>query len=101
MIMKLEERSKNSYSAKEMRPSLLVSKSMKKVEGAQHSSPDILLSPLKKPSLTRLDSDGGNTGTMALIRSDGLIYISPSGVWIDAKYSNTFSGGLWILIRFS
>uniref|UniRef100_A0A9I9EBP2 Uncharacterized protein n=1 Tax=Cucumis melo TaxID=3656 RepID=A0A9I9EBP2_CUCME len=76
--MELEEGS-NSYSAKEMRPSLLVSKSMKNLEGAQHSSPEILLSPLRKPSLTRLDSDGGNTGTMALIRSDGLIYISPSG----------------------
>lgn len=71
-----------------MRPSLLVSKSMKNLEGAQSNSPGTR-SPLKNPSLTRVDSDGGNTGTIARIKSAGVISTSPPGVRNDAKYSKT------------
>lgn len=67
---------------------MFTSKSMKKSEGEQRNSPGFL-SPLKYPSLTRLDSDGGKTGITALMRSPGLISNSPSGVVVDAKYSNT------------
>lgn len=74
---------------KEIYPSLLTSKSMKKSDGEQRNSPGFL-SPLKYPSLTRLDSDGGKTGTTALMRSSGLISNSPSDVQADAKYSNTY-----------
>ena len=59
---------------------------MKNSEGGQRNWPG-LLSPFKYPSLTRLDSDGGKTGTTARIRSAGFISSSPSGVRQDAKYS--------------
>ena len=72
-----------------MSPSLSTSKSIKKSEGAQCNSPGFL-SPPKYPSLTRLDSDGGKTGTTARIRSAGFISNSPSGDRKDAKYSKTF-----------
>lgn len=78
-----------THSLKDTWPSLFVSKSIKNFEGAHCSSPG-LLSPLRYPSLTRCDSDGGNTGTTALIRSAGVINISPSSASKDAKYSNTF-----------
>lgn len=78
-----------THSLKDISPSLFTSKSIKKSEGPQHNSPG-LLSPLKYPSLTRLDSEGGNTGTTARIRSAGFISNSPSGDRKDAKYSKTF-----------
>ena len=78
----------DSYSEKEMSPSPLVSKSMKNFEGAQCNFPGTV-SPLRNPSLTRFDSDGGNTGTTARIKSSGVIRTSPSGVLKDAKYSKT------------
>uniref|UniRef100_A0A0A9E461 Uncharacterized protein n=1 Tax=Arundo donax TaxID=35708 RepID=A0A0A9E461_ARUDO len=61
---------KKMYSAKEMRPSLFVSNSMKNFDGAQCNSPG-LRSPLNLPSRTMVDSDGGKTGTTALIKSAG------------------------------
>lgn len=67
-----------------MSPSLLVSKSIKNFDGSQRKSPGTR-SPLKKPSLTRLDSEEGNTGTTALIRSAGVMKTSPAGVRMDAK----------------
>jgi hypothetical protein len=79
-------KSQHTYSAKEMSPSPFVSNSMKKSEGAQCSSPG-WRSPLSLPSLTIFDSEGGNTGTTALIKSVGNMYTSPSGLWMDAKYS--------------
>lgn len=78
-----------THSLKDMWPSLFVSKSIKNFDGAHSSSPGFL-SPLRYPSLTRCDSDGGNTGTTALIRSAGVINISPSWASKDAKYSKTF-----------
>lgn len=78
----------DTHSGKDMSPSLLVSKSMKNCEGSQSSSPGTR-SPLRKPSLTRFDSDEGNTGTTALIKSAGVIRTSPAGVRRDAKYSKT------------
>ena len=62
---------------------------MKNSDGAHCSSPG-WRSPLNLPSLTILDSDGGKTGTTALIRSVGNMYISPSGLWTDAKYSKIY-----------
>jgi hypothetical protein len=53
-----------------MRPSLFVSNSMKNSDGAQCNSPG-LRSPLNLPSRMAVDSDGGNTGTTALIKSAG------------------------------
>ena len=76
------------YSEKEISPSLLVSKSMKNLEDAQCNSPGTV-SPLRNHSLMRFDSDGGNTGTTARIKSAGVIRTSPSGVLKDAKYSKT------------
>lgn len=73
-----------------MSPSLLVSKSIKNSEGAQYSSPGTC-SPLREPSLTRFDSEGGKTGTTARIKSAGVIKTSPPGVRMDAKYSKTWS----------
>lgn len=78
-----------THSLKETCPSLFVSKSMSKSEGAQRRSPGFL-SPLKYPSLTRCDSEGGKTGITARIRSIGLMSNSPSGARNDAKYSKTF-----------
>lgn len=75
-----------AYSGNDISPSLLVSKSIKKVDGAQRKSPG-WRSPLRFPSLTLSDSDGGNTGTTALIKSAGVMNISPSGLRKDAKYS--------------
>lgn len=69
-----------------MSPSLLVSKSIKNVDGAQRNSPGSC-SPLKYPSLTISESDGGKTGTTALIKSAGVMHTSPSGFLDDAKYS--------------
>nr|GMD75359.1 hypothetical protein Iba_chr13aCG14170 [Ipomoea batatas] len=46
-------------------------------------------SPFRDPPLTLSASDGGKTGTTALIRSPGVIYTSPPGTLKDAKYSNT------------
>jgi hypothetical protein len=60
----------STYSAKEMRPSLFVSNSIKNSDGAQCNSPG-LRSPLNLPSRTMVDSDGGKTGTTALIKSAG------------------------------
>ena len=79
---------KKTHSLKEMRPSLSTSKSMKNSDGEHLSSPGFL-SPVKYPSLTRWDSDGGNTGTIALIKSAGFISNSPFDVRTDAKYSKT------------
>lgn len=73
-----------------MRPSLSVSKSIKNSEGAQHNSPGVL-SPLRYPSRTRFDSDGGKTGTTARIKSAGVINVSPLSAMKEAKYSNTFN----------
>lgn len=75
---------RKTYSGNEISPSLLVSKSIKNFEGAQFNSPGTL-SPLKNPSLIRFDSEGGNTGTIARIKSAGVIKTSPAGVRIDAK----------------
>ena len=72
-----------------MRPSLFTSKSMKNCDGAQCNSPGDL-SPLRDPSLTTFDSEGGNTGTIARIKSPGLMRVSPLVFSTDAKYSNTF-----------
>uniref|UniRef100_A0A0A9CHI4 Uncharacterized protein n=1 Tax=Arundo donax TaxID=35708 RepID=A0A0A9CHI4_ARUDO len=91
---------KKIYSAKEISPSPFVSNSMKNSDGAQCNSPG-WRSPLSLPSLTIFDSDGGKTGTTALIKSVGNMYASPSGLWTDAKYSKIFSGGLRVLILFS
>ena len=76
-----------------MSPSLFVSKSIKNFEGAQCNSPGTR-SPLKYPSLTRFDSDGGKTGTMARIKSAGVIKVSPEGVLTDAKYSKTWKANM-------
>lgn len=78
-----------THSLKDTRPSLFTSKSMKNCEGEQRNSPGNL-SPLRDPSLTMFDSDGGNTGTMARIKSPGVIRVSPRLFFTDAKYSNTF-----------
>lgn len=51
-----------THSAKDISPSLLVSKSRKNSEGAHCKSPRDH-SPLKLPTLTWLSSAGGNTGT--------------------------------------
>lgn len=75
-----------AYSLKETCPSLFISKSMSKLEGAQRSSPGFL-SPHKYPSLTRCDSEGGKTGITARMRSIGVMSNSPSGARNDAKYS--------------
>lgn len=77
-----------THSLKEIRPSSFTSNNIKNSEGAQRNSPGAL-SPIKYPSRTKWDSDGGNTGTTARIRSAGLISNSPSGFSADAKYSNT------------
>lgn len=82
------KRTTNTHSTKEMSPSLLVSKSIKFFEGSHCNSPGTS-SPLRKPSLTRFDSEGGKTGTMARIKSAGVIKISPLGLRTDAKYSKT------------
>lgn len=82
------------YSEKEISPSLLVSKSMKNLEGAQCNSLGTV-SPLRNPSLTRFDSDGGNSGTTARIKSAGVRRTSPSGVLKDAKYSKTWKENKW------
>lgn len=79
---------KATHSLKDISPSLFTSKSIKKSEGGQRNRPG-LLSPLKYPSLTSLDSDGGKTGTTARIKSEGFMSNSPSGVRKDAKYSKT------------
>lgn len=81
----LKNQKSSTYSGKDISPSLSVSKSIKKAEGLQYNSPG-LRSPLKYPSLTMLDSDGGKTGTIARIRSAGFITSSPSKFWLDAKY---------------
>lgn len=73
-----------------MRPSLLVSNSMKNSEGGQCSSL-VMSSPFRYPPLTTSVSDGGNTGTTALIRSAAVMYTSPEGDLKDAKYSNTLN----------
>ena len=73
-----------------MSPSLFVSKSIKNSEGS-HSNEPGNCSPLKEPSLTRLDSEGGNTGTMARIKSAGVIKTSSPGIRFDAKYSKTWN----------
>jgi hypothetical protein len=78
----------NTHSGKEMSPSLFVSKSIKNSEGSHCNVPGTC-SPLREPSLTRLDSEGGNTGTTARIKSAGVIKTSPPVVLFDAKYSNT------------
>lgn len=75
-------------SGNDIRPSLLVSNSMKNSEGGQCSSL-VMSSPLRYPPLTASASDGGNTGTTALIKSDAVMYASPEGDLKDAKYSNT------------
>lgn len=80
--------SSETHSPKDMSPSLLVSKSMKNLEGGQCNSPGTR-SPLRNPSLTRFDSEGGNTGTTARIKSAGVINTSPAGVLTEAKYSKT------------
>lgn len=78
-----------TYSGKDISPSLSVSKSIKKEDGAQCNSPGTR-SPLKYPSLTILDSDGGKTVTTARIKSAGVIHISPF-VFLDvAKYSKIY-----------
>lgn len=69
----------NTHSLKDISPSLFTSKSIKKSEGGQSKWPG-LLSPIKYPFLTSLDSDGGKTGTTARIRSAGFMSNSPSGV---------------------
>jgi hypothetical protein len=76
-----------TYSGNEIRPSLFVSNSKKNSDGEHRSSPGFR-SPLKRPSLTMSDSDGGNTGTIARIRSAGSMNTSPSEFRTDAKYSN-------------
>lgn len=78
-----------TYSGKEISPSLLVSKSIKNLDGEQCNSPG-WCSPFKYPSLTISDSDGGKTGTTALIKSAGVIHISPSGFLDEAKYSKIY-----------
>jgi len=85
---KQTKKTTNTHSAKEMSPSLLVSKSIKNCEGSHCNSPGTC-SPLRKPSLTRVDSEGGKTGTMARIKSAGVIKTSPPGDRTDAKYSKT------------
>ena len=76
------EKTIEPYSGKYMNPSLLVSKSMKNCEGGQHNCPGIR-SPLRKPSPTQFDSDGGNIGTSARIKSTDVIRTSPAGVlWV-------------------
>ena len=75
-------------SGNDIRPSLLVSNSIKNSEGGQCSLL-LMSSPFKYPPLTTSASDGGNTGTTALIRSDAVMYTSPEGDLNDAKYSNT------------
>ena len=60
------EKTIEAYSGKDMNPSLLVSKSMKNCERGQLNCPGIRF-PLRKPSRTQFDSDGGNTGTSARI----------------------------------
>lgn len=78
-----------TYSGNEIRPSLFVSNSKKKSDGAHRSSPGFG-SPLNRPPLTMSDSDGGNTGTTARIRSAGFMNTSPSEFLTDAKYSNIY-----------
>lgn len=89
LIWKHEVETQKAYSGNDISPSLLVSKSIKKFDGLQCKSPG-LRSPLKYPSLMILDSDGGNTGTTARIKSAGNINTSPSGLRKDAKYSNIY-----------
>lgn len=79
---------RKTHSLKDIRPSLFVSKSIKNSEGAHRKSPG-LLSPLRCPSRIRCDSEGGNTGTTARIKSAGVINVSPSSEEKDEKYSNT------------
>ncbi|KAK3006059.1 hypothetical protein RJ639_016677 [Escallonia herrerae] len=67
---------------------VVVSKNIKNFEGAQRNLPGTD-SPLRYPSLTRFASDGGNTRTTALIKSAGVINISPEGDFKEAEYSIT------------
>lgn len=73
-----------------MSPSPFMSNSMKNSEGGQYRSPGTS-SPLRNPSRIRPDSEGGNTGTTARIKSAGVMSTSPEGVRTVAKYSKTFS----------
>ena len=72
LLLSRIKRRTDTHSAKEMSPSLLVSKSMKNWEGAHCNWPGTD-SPLRKPSLTRFDLDDGNTGTTARIKSAGVM----------------------------
>lgn len=86
-----------TYSEKDISPSLFVSNNMKNFDGAQFKSPGCC-SPRRCPSLTKFDSDGGNTGTTALIKSAGYINTSPSELRKDAKYSKILESTVHIKV---
>ena len=74
-----------SYSLNEIKPSPLVSNNIKKSDsGPGRKSPGVF-SPGNDPSRIKPDSDGGKTGTTALIRSLAVINVWPSGNFTDAK----------------
>jgi hypothetical protein len=77
-----------TYSGNEISPSPFVSNNMKNFEGGHFKSPGDL-SPPREPSLTRCEPDGGNTGTIALIKSAAVMNVCPSSLRTDEKYSKT------------